>query len=84
MPEATSTPSLVALSITSQELGRGAFLPPPNQIGLSNSPTTIGLRTICGMHKSEIATWVSEKLLGFVCFEFLLERISFVCNRKSL
>ena len=33
--------------------------------------------------KSEIATWVSEKLLGFVCFEFLLERIFFVCNRKS-
>ena len=31
MPEAFSTPNLVALPITSQELGRGggAFLPPP-------------------------------------------------------
>ena len=31
MPETISTPNLVALSITNQELGRGreAFLPPP-------------------------------------------------------
>ena len=28
IPKAFSTPSLVALNITSQELGRGAFLPP--------------------------------------------------------
>ena len=44
MPEAFSTPNLVALSITSKELGGGAFLPPPTKIVLSNSPTTIGLR----------------------------------------
>ena len=32
MPEAFSTPNLVALSITSKELGRGGFFaPPPNQ-----------------------------------------------------
>ena len=43
MPEAFSTPNLVALPITSQELGRGAFLP-PTKIGLSNSLTTIGLK----------------------------------------
>ena len=44
MPEAFSTPNLVALPITSQELDRGCFLtPPPTKIGLSNSPTTIGL-----------------------------------------
>ena len=45
MPEAISTQNLVTLPITSQELGRGggAFLPPPTKIGLSNSPTTIGL-----------------------------------------
>ena len=43
MPEAFSTPNLVALPITSQELARGAFLPPPTKIVLSNSPTTIGL-----------------------------------------
>ena len=28
MPDAISTPTLVALPIASQELGRGAFLPP--------------------------------------------------------
>ena len=28
MPEAPSTPNLVALPITSQELGKGSFLPP--------------------------------------------------------
>ena len=45
MPKAFSTPSLVALNITSQELGRGgAFLPPPTKVVLSNSPTTIGLK----------------------------------------
>ena len=44
MPEAFSTPNLVALPITSQELDRGVFLPPPpTKIVLSNSPTTIGL-----------------------------------------
>ena len=42
MPEAISTPNLVALPITSQELGRG-FLPLQTKIGLSNSATTIGL-----------------------------------------
>ena len=31
MPEAFSTPNLVALPITSQELGRGGFFAPPNQ-----------------------------------------------------
>ena len=45
MPEAFSTPNLVALPITSQELGRVAFLPPPTKIVISNSPTTIGLIT---------------------------------------
>ena len=44
MLEAFSTPNLVALPTTNQELGRGAFLPPPTKIVLSNSPTTIGLR----------------------------------------
>ena len=45
MPEAFSTPNLVALPITSKELGRGGFFaPPPTKIVLSNSPTTIGLR----------------------------------------
>ena len=44
MPEAFSTPNLVALSITSKELGRGGFLPPLTKIVLSNSPTTIGLK----------------------------------------
>ena len=29
MPEAISTQNLVTLPITNQELGRGAFLPPP-------------------------------------------------------
>ena len=29
MPEAFSTPNLVALSITSKELGRGGFFAPP-------------------------------------------------------
>ena len=45
MAEAFSTPNLVALSITSKELGRGGglFCPPPTKIVLSNSPTTIGL-----------------------------------------
>ena len=31
MPEAISTPNLVSLPITSQEFGRGPFLPPPYQ-----------------------------------------------------
>ena len=44
MPEAFSTPNLVALSITSKELARGGgFFAPPTKIVLSNSPTTIGL-----------------------------------------
>ena len=42
MPEAFSTPNLVLLPITSQELDRGAFLPPSTKIVLSNSPTTTG------------------------------------------
>ena len=45
MPEAFSTPNLVALPITSQELDRGGFFP-PTKIVLSNSPTTIGLTKI--------------------------------------
>ena len=44
MPEAISTPNLIALPITSQELGRWAS-PPPTKIGQSNSPATIGLKT---------------------------------------
>ena len=45
MPEAISTQNLVTLPIASQELGRGGlFCPPPTKIGLSNSPTTIGLK----------------------------------------
>ena len=44
MPEAFSTPNLVALSITSKELARGCFFAPPTKIVLSNSPTTIGLK----------------------------------------
>ena len=43
MPEAFSTANLVALPITSKELGRGGFFAPPTKIVLSNSPTTIGL-----------------------------------------
>ena len=44
MPEAFSTPNLVALSITSKELGGGGLFCPPTKIVLSNSPTTIGLK----------------------------------------
>ena len=44
MPEAFSTLNLVALPITSKELGWGGFFAPPTKIVLSNSPTTIGLR----------------------------------------
>ena len=43
MPEAISTQNLVTLPITSQELGGGGLFCPPTKIGLSNSPTTIGL-----------------------------------------
>ena len=45
MPEAFSTPNLVALTITSQELdgGGGGLFCPPTKIVLLNSPTTIGL-----------------------------------------
>ena len=46
MPEAFTTTNLVAVTITSQELDRGAFCPPPTKIVLSNSPTTIGLTKI--------------------------------------
>ena len=46
MPEAFSTPNLVALPITSQELGRGGgFFGPQTKIVLSNSLTTIGLKS---------------------------------------
>ena len=45
MHEAVSTPHLVALPIISQELGGGGAFAPPTKIGLSNSPTTIGLRS---------------------------------------
>ena len=38
MAEAISTPNLVALPISSQELGKGAFLPPPNQNRTIKSP----------------------------------------------
>ena len=31
MPQAFTTPNLVAVPITSQKLGRGVFCPPPNQ-----------------------------------------------------
>ena len=44
MLEAISTTNVVALPITNQELGRGGGLfCPPTKIGLSNSPTTVGL-----------------------------------------
>ena len=47
MPEAFSTPNLVALPITSQELGRGGGgFCPPTKIVLPNSPTTIGLKSV--------------------------------------
>ena len=47
MPEAISTPNLVALAITSQEFGRGLFCPPPNQDRtLVDRLTTIGLRIL--------------------------------------
>ena len=41
---------------------------------------------ISEMHNKQdtVATWVSKKLFAFVCFELLIERISFVCNRKPL
>ena len=44
MPEAISTPNLVAMPITSQELGggKGMFLPPSKK-DVSDNPTTIGL-----------------------------------------
>ena len=44
MPEAISTPYLVALTITSQELDRRGLFCPPTKIVLSNSPTTMGLK----------------------------------------
>ena len=44
MPEAISTPNLVALPATSQYLGWGeAFLPPQANLDMSDSPTTLGL-----------------------------------------
>ena len=50
MPEAFSTPNLVALPITSQELGRGGGLfCPTTKIVLSNSPTTVGLKYLVGV-----------------------------------
>ena len=49
MSEAISTPNLVALPITSEELGRGGAFLPPTKIGLSNSPTTIGLMMVKDM-----------------------------------
>ena len=68
MPEAFSTPNLVPLPITSQELGRGAFLPPPTKIVLSNSPTTIGLRIIQPCPNMTRGPWdeVENKTLQFL------------------
>ena len=64
MPEAFSTSNLVALSITSKELGRGAFLPPPpTKIVLSNSPPTIGLRDC------------TIKILGVLSYHFPLIKL---------
>ena len=54
MPEATSTPNLVVLFITSQELGGGGFA--PTKIGLSNSPTIIGLKAGSWKQKRETAS----------------------------
>ena len=54
MPEAFSTPNLVALPITSQELGRGGFFAPPTKIVLSNSPTTIGLIDLLAIQKTNL------------------------------
>ena len=42
------------------------------------------LKTISGLHNKRDNYLGSKKLCGFVCFEFLHERISFVCNRRSL
>ena len=39
------------------------------------------LKTSFARTKREFAVLVSGQLCGFVCFEFLLERISFVCIR---
>ena len=44
MHEAFSTPNLVALPITSQELGRGAFCPPPNQNRTIKKPNHYGVK----------------------------------------
>ena len=45
MSEAFSTQNLVALPITGQELdGGGGLFCSPTKMGLSNSPTTIGLK----------------------------------------
>ena len=42
MPEAFSTPYLVALPITSQELGRGDFLPPNQKRNMDRMPFHTG------------------------------------------
>ena len=58
MPDAFSSPNCVALPITSQELGGGGGLfCPPTKIGLSNSPTTIGLihPTLISLERRKIA-----------------------------
>ena len=63
MPEAISTPNLVALLITSQELGRGGGLfCPPTKIGLSNSPTTVGLKAQCSSPSGRIQDYFLEFL----------------------
>ena len=60
MPEAISTPNLLALPITSQELGREGFFAPPTKIGLSNSPTTIGLNILSGLKTSRMYAFSEE------------------------
>ena len=69
MPEASSTPNLVALPITIQELGRRAFLPPPTKIGLSNSPTTIGLNKLTKLVIEKYRDFGSISNLGALHFE---------------
>ena len=67
MPEAISTQNVATLPITSQELGRGAFLPLPTKIGLSYSPTTIGLRNDSSKSKG-------SPFVRFVHFSFHLSK----------
>ena len=82
MPVAFSTPNLVALPITSQESswGGGLFCP-PTKIGLSNSPTTIRLKTSFAYTMQGFGVGAG---FGANFAAVLVLRISFVCSRQSL